>query len=181
MTNINRIIIVYINLNDGGYMPSLDLFDYYTFSDDYIFIGVTIDNKSFRMDIEDCRPFKILDTPEFSEMSLNNKTKNKILNFIGFNISVDEILDTMNNIDHDSPRLNYLETMIYYKTHQDGKNINEYNLKVKHFDDLINNFSQDFYSYKTLAINKDFSETEILLETYLTKEEINKKFKDYLL
>ncbi len=71
--------------------------------------------------------------------------------------------------------------MIYYKTHQDGKNINEYNLKVKHFDDLVNDFSEDFYSYKTLAINRDFSETEILLETYLTKEEINKKFKDYLL
>ena len=59
MTNINRIIIVYINLNDGGYMPSLNLFDYYTFSDDYIFIGVTIDNKSVRIDLEDCRPFKI--------------------------------------------------------------------------------------------------------------------------
>ena len=181
MTNINRIIIVYINLNDGGYMPSLNLFDYYTFSDDYIFIGVTIDNKSVRIDLEDCRPFKIFDTIEFSQMSLDTTSKNKILSFIGYNLTVDEILDVMNDIGEDSPRLNYLETMIYYKTHQNGKKIKEYNLKVKHFDDLINNFSQDFYSYKKLAINKDFSETEILLETYLTKEEINKKFKDYLL
>ncbi len=181
MTNINRIVIVYIDLNDGGFMPSLNMFDFYVFFEGHKFIGVSMDNKSMRMDLEDCRPFKIFDVLSFEQSTIDYEIKSEVLNYIGYNISVDEILDTMNSIDHEDVRFHYLETIIYYKTHQDGKNINEYNLKVKHFDDLVNDFSEDFYSYKTLAINRDFSETEILLETFLTKEEINKKFKDYLL
>lgn len=181
MTNINKIVIVYIDLNSGGYMPLLNLFDYHIFFGEDKFIGIGIDKKSLRVDLEDCSPYQLFNIFSFEETTIHYEIKNEVFQYIGYNMSIDDILDTINNIDSKDIRNHYLETMIYYKTNQVGKKINEYNLRVKHFDDLINYFAEDFYSYKILNNNKDFSESEIVLETYLTEKEIKEKFKDYLL
>lgn len=181
MTNINKIIITYIDLNDVGYMPSLELFHYHMFFDMDKFIGVTIDNKVRRIELEESGVHKIFNIISLEYSVIPKYVKDKVLEYVGYNLSLDDILDVMNEIDSNDIRNYYLETLLYYKTHQEGKKLNEYKLRVKHFDDLINYFNEDFYSYKIMNNNEDFSESEIILETYLTDDELKEKFKDYLL
>lgn len=181
MTNINKILIVYIDLNSGGYMPSLYAFHYHIFFGGDKFIGITINNKSVNLDLEGCEPYKLFNPLTFEFSLVPKDIKNKVLNYIGYNMDLDGILDTMNSIESHDIRNHYLESTLYYKTNQQGKKINKFNLKVKHFDDLINDFSEDFYSYQLVKNNKDFSESEIILETFLTKNEVETKFKKYLL
>lgn len=179
MTNINKINIVVINLSDEGYMPSLELFDHFLFFNDDMFVGVFIDNPNTRFELENSGSHMIYDVLSFSYIP--TAVRDVILNYIGFNLTTDEILDIMLDEKLDYDRRFYLETVLYYKNNQLGKNIKEYSLRVKHFDDLIHYFPEDFVSYEILQNNEDFSESDIRLRTYLTNEELKEKFKNYIL
>jgi hypothetical protein len=90
-------------------------------------------------------------------------------------------LDLLGDDTVDDVRKFYLKSILYYKNNQKGKDIQKLTINVKHFDDLINQFPEDFISYEILNNNDDFSETFLTIETYLTKEELNDKFKDFLI
>ncbi len=106
---------------------------------------------------------------------------NEILDYIGLNESIDGILDLMVDNKNDQNRLFYLKSVLYYTTTQEGKTINTYNLKVKHFDDLINEFSEDFVFFDVISNNEDYSQSEIFLMTYLNETELKNKFSNYIL
>lgn len=106
---------------------------------------------------------------------------NEILDYIGLNESIDGILDLMVDNKNDQNRLFYLKSVLYYITSQEGKTINSYNLKVKHFDDLINEFSEDFVFFDIISNNEDYSQSEIFLMTYLSEAELKNKFSNYIL
>ena len=106
---------------------------------------------------------------------------NEILDYIGLNESIDGILDLMVDNKNDQNRLFYLKSVLYYTTSQEGKTINTYNLKVKHFDDLINEFSEDFVFFDVISNNEDYSQSEIFLMTYLNETELKNKFSNYIL
>ena len=78
-------------------------------------------------------------------------------------------------------RLFYLKTLLYYKSNQEGKELKSYNLKIKHFDDLINQYSEDFIFFDVISNNEDYSESEIYLMTYLTENELKNKFTNYII
>jgi len=106
---------------------------------------------------------------------------NEILDFIGLNQNVDGILDLMVDNKEDQNRLFYLKSVLYYITNQEGRTINSYNLKVKHFDDFINEFSEDFVFFDVISNNEDYSQSEIFLMTYLNETELKNKFSNYIL
>lgn len=106
---------------------------------------------------------------------------NKVLDFIGLNQDIDGILDLMVDNKNDQNRLFYLKSVLYYITNQEGKTINSYNLKVKHFDDLVNQFSEDFVFFDIISNNDDYSQSEIFLMTYLNEDELKNKFRNYIL
>lgn len=180
MTNINKIIITHINLAYGGVLPPLELFDFHIFYGLDNFIGVSLDSNSLRCEIEESPKHDIYSVETFQYSTIPLGIKSRVLEYIGFSLSVDNILDIMLDTELDEDRKFYLETILYYKSSQEGKKIQKHKLKVKNFDDLVNHFPEDFVSYKILNNNNDFSESEIVLETYLTKEELNNKFKEYL-
>jgi hypothetical protein len=113
--------------------------------------------------------------------SLYHDALTGILYYIGLNQTVDGILDLMIDHKEDENRLFYLKSVLYYTTSQEGKTINSYNLKVKHFDDLINEFSEDFVFFNVISNNKDYSQSEIFLMTYLSEAELKNKFSNYIL
>lgn len=106
---------------------------------------------------------------------------NEILGYIGLNEDTDGILDLMFKNKGDQNRLFYLKTVLYYKLNQEGKELKSHTLKVKHFDDLVHFCAEDFVNYKIISNNYDFSESEIILETYLTEDEIKNKFTNYIM
>ncbi len=181
MTNINKIIVVHINLSYEGFLPSLDFFDYHIFYDTDNFIGVSLDSKSLRYELEGCGLYKTYDLETFKLSTIPIDIKNKMFEYLGLNLTIDDILDLMLDEDLDLDRKFYLESILYYKSNQEGKKLQKYNLRVKHFDDLSMDFPEDFVSYDIVENNEDFSEFRIKLQTYLTEEELNNKFKDYLL
>lgn len=181
ITNVNRIILVLIDLNTPGFMPKLNLFHYYLFFDEDKFIGVTLENKSRIMDLDECFTLQTFKLLALNNLNINAVIKSKILEWIGYNLSIDEILDEIVIGDIENMRNLYLETLLYYKIHQEGKIINKYKLNIRHFDDLINQFSEDFCAYEIISNNKDFSESEIKIDTYLTLAELSIKFRDYLI
>ena len=106
---------------------------------------------------------------------------NKMLDFIGLNQDIDGILDLMIDNKENENRLFYLKSVLYYTTTQEGKPINTYNLKVKHFDDFMHQFSEDFVFFDVISNNEDYSESEIYLMTYLTEKELKNKFTNYII
>ncbi len=178
MININKIILVIINIDRGDFVPSLDLFDYHVYITEDLFVGLAIDNPNLRYELNECGG-TVYNPDMFANLSLKRITP--MLEYIGYNLDVNDILDIMLDEEVDLTRKFYLETVLYYKSNQEGKKINEYKLRVKHFDDLSMDFPEDFVSYEVVSNNEDFSESEIIMETYLTKSEINDKFKEYLI
>jgi hypothetical protein len=181
MVNINKILITHINLSDNGYLPSLDLFDYYIFYESDEFIGLTLTSLDILNELQNSGPHKTYDLKSFSKSNVPNRIKTLLLDYIGFNFSADGILDLILEPDIDEDRKFYLKSVLYYKASQEGKELQTYNLKVKHFDDLVYYFAEDFVEYKILNNNDDFSESEITLKTYLKKSELKDKFKNYLI
>ena len=106
---------------------------------------------------------------------------NKMLDFIGLNQDNTLKLDLMFESKDDQNRLFYLKTVLYYKLNQEGKELKSYTLKVKHFDDLVHQFSEDFIFYDVISNNEDYSESEIYLMTYLTENELKNKFTNYII
>ncbi len=180
MVNINKILITHINLSDNGYLPSLDLFDYYIFYESDEFIGLNLTSLEFLNELQNSGPHKTYDLKTFPQSNVPTRVKSLLLDYIGFNFSVDDILDLILEPDIDEDRKFYLKSVLYYKTSQEGKELQTYNLKVKHFDDLIHCCAEDFVNYKVISNNEDFSESEIILETYLREDELKNKFKEYL-
>lgn len=178
MTNINKIVLVVINTSLGENIPSLDLFDYHAYISDDMFVGISIDNPSLRHEVKLCGG-TFYNPRIFAALPLKKITP--MLEYIGYTLSIDQILDIMLDEEVDIIRKFYLETVLYYKSNQEGRDLKEYQLKVKHFDDLAMDFPEDFVSYEILTNNEDFSESEIVLETYLTDDELKQKFKKYLL
>lgn len=180
MVNINKILITHINLSDNGYLPSLDLFDYYIFYESDEFIGLSLTSLDILNELQDSGPHKTYDLKSFSKSNVPTSIKSLLLDYIGFNFSIDDILDLILEPDIDEDRKFYLKSVLYYKASQEGKELQTYNLKVKHFDDLAHYCAEDFVNYKVISNNEDFSESEIILETYLTEDELKNKFKEYL-
>jgi hypothetical protein len=179
MTNINKIKIVIIDLSDDGYLPSLDLFDFHLFFNNTMFVGVFINNPSTIFELSMSGYHTVYDIESFSLLDLT--VKDSVLNYIGVNLTTDEILDIMLNEKLTINRKFYLETILYYKNNQRGKDLKEYKLTVKHFDDLINCFPEDFVSYNILQNNEDFSVSDICINTYLTNDEMNQKFGEFII
>jgi hypothetical protein len=106
---------------------------------------------------------------------------NQILDYIGLNEDIDGILDLMFQNKDDQNRLFYLKSVLHYKTTQEGKELKSYRLKIKNFNDLILQFSEDFIFFDIISNNDDYSESEIYLMTYLTQNEIKNKFTNYII
>jgi len=181
MTNINRIAIIYINLSDDGYLPSLTLFDYHLFFDIDKFVAVSIDNSNLRFELEQCGSYKIYDLLSFSDLNFDIISKSKILTYVGLSLSEDKILDLIIGDTKDSDRLFYLKSVLYYKVAQHGKIINKFNLNIKHFDDFINQYQEDIVEYDVKSNNEDFSESNVMIKTYLNESEINERFINYII
>jgi hypothetical protein len=180
MINVKNIIVTHIPLSDDGYLPSLDLFDFHIFYDDDNFIGVTIDSSELRFELEDAGLHKIYDIETLAFSTIPNEIKNMVLRYLGLNMSIDEILDIMLDEELDAIRSIYLNSIIYYRTNQEGKEIKGYELSVKHFIELRHKFPQDIVSYDILERENENYETKVKLETYLTEVELKNKFKEFL-
>ncbi len=181
MVNINKIIIVFINLSDDGYLPSLDLFDYHLFFDDDKFVGLTLDNKSTRIVLDESGYNKVYNIDEFRFSTLPNTIINEMLDYIGFNYTTDGILDLLLLENTETRRCLYLKAILYYKSNQEGKPLLKFNLKVRDVDDLLHYYPEDIFTYKITNNNYDFSESDILIETCLIEDEVKNKFIDYLI
>ncbi len=140
MININKIILVIINIDRGDFVPSLDLFDYHVYITEDLFVGLAIDNPNLRYELNECGG-TVYNPDMFANLSLKRITP--MLEYIGYNLDVNDILDIMLDEEVDLTRKFYLETVLYYKSNQEGKKINEYKLRVKHFDDLSMDFPED--------------------------------------
>ena len=75
----------------------------------------------------------------------------------------------------------YLESVLYFKSNQEGKKIRTIQLTIKHFDDFIHQFSEDIISHEILSNNDDFSESIVIIETYLTEEKVKRRFINFLI
>jgi hypothetical protein len=103
----------------------------------------------------------------------------ELLSYIGFNLTLDNILDLILDSKLDEKRLELLHSILYYKTNQYGKNENSFKIIVDNFDDFLNEHSEDINSYNIIFDNYDNSNTELYIETFLTIDEIKGKFKSY--
>ena len=180
MINVKNIIVTHIPLSDDGYLPSLDLFDFHIFYDDDNFIGVSIDSSQLRFELEDAGLHKTYDIETLIFSTIPNQIKNMILTYLGLNMSIDEILDIMLDEELDVIRSIYLNSVIYYRTNQEGKEVKGYDLSVKHFIELRHKFPQDIVSYDILERENENYETKVKLETHLTEKELKNKFKEFL-
>lgn len=176
MININRIKIYIL---DNTFI-NVDLpIDYAVELPDDMSMCLMIDSNRLSEELSNFESY-YLDELDLIDMDYY-PALNKILDYIGLNESVDGILDLMVDNKNDQNRLFYLKSVLYYTTSQEGKTINSYNLKVKHFDDLINEFSEDFVFFNVISNNEDYSQSEIFLMTYLSEAELKNKFSNYIL
>jgi hypothetical protein len=176
MININRIKIYIL---DNKFI-NVDLpIDYAVELPDDMLMCLMIDSNRLSEELTNFESY-YLDELDFIDIDYY-PALNEILDYIGLNQSIDGILDLMVDNKNDQNRLFYLKSVLYYITSQEGKTINTYNLKVKHFDDLINEFSEDFVFFDVISNNEDYSQSEIFLMTYLNETELKNKFSDYIL
>jgi hypothetical protein len=176
MVNINKIKI-YILGNE-----SIDYDSYIDYSvklPDDLLMCLMLDNNRLSEELSDFESYylddlDLIDSNYYSAL-------NEILDYIGLNEDIDGILDLMYDNKDDQNRLFYLKTLLYYKSNQEGKELKSYNLKIKHFDDLINQYSEDFIFFDVISNNEDYSESEIYLMTYLTENELKNKFTNYII
>jgi len=176
MININRIKIYILD----NKIISVDLpIDYTVQLPDNMVMCLMVDSNRLSEELSDFESY-YLDDLDLIDSS-HYYALNEILDFIGLNLDIDGILDLMVDNKNDQNRLFYLKSVLYYITSQEGKTINTYNLKVKHFDDLINKFSEDFVFFDIISNNEDYSQSEIFLMTYLNESELKNKFSNYIL
>lgn len=176
MININKIKIYIL----GNKPIDYDLYiDYSVELPDGLLMCLMLDNNRLSEELSDFESYylddlDLIDTDYYPAL-------NEILDYIGLNDDTDGILDLMFENKDDQNRLFYLKTVLYYKLNQEGKELKSYTLKVKHFDDLVHQFSEDFIFYDIISNNEDYSESEIYLMTYLTENEIKNKFTNYII
>jgi hypothetical protein len=176
MININRIKIYML---DNEFI-NVDLpIDYTVELPDDMSMCLMVDSNRLSEELSNFESY-YLDELDFIDVDYY-PALNEILDYIGLNESIDGILDLMVDNKNDQNRLFYLKSVLYYTTTQEGKTINTYNLKVKHFDDLINEFSEDFVFFDVISNNEDYSQSEIFLMTYLNETELKNKFSNYIL
>jgi len=157
----------------------LELFDYCK-SDNNILIGIAIDSTKLINEL-------LYDKVEFDSHQITDEITiykdyledlQSVMDYCGIKFSMDGILDELFENTCETRKL-YLESILYYKLNQEGKVINEFNLIIKHFDDFLHQHSEDIYSYDILSNNEDFSESNVIISTHLTREELP-KFKRFL-
>ena len=175
MVNINDIYIV---MFDELTSYEEDTFDFEFFNDDFEILGLTLKSRlsDIKKTSEYCEViyFKLL---EFTDSVVDSKEV--ILDYLGFNYSVDTILDIINETK-DKNRIFYLKSILNYKTQQEDKPVFKDTYFVEHFDDFINEYGYDFLGYEILGNNEDYSVTEVVLKSCLEKEEIKNKYKKYI-
>lgn len=181
MVNINKIRIFIIHQLDVPYLDMQKFFDCFN-TGHHLFVGLTIDSEKLRNELDG--------TWDYSSYSITNIDQidkkyyiliTPLIEYCGIEHTINGILDIMLDDKLDDNRRFYLESMLYFKSNQKGKKINTLNLIVKHFDDFSHRFSEDIISYEIISNNKDFSETMVIIETYLTEEEVSKKFNKFLI
>lgn len=181
MININKIRIFVIEYPDVSILNSLELFDVSEVGKD-VYIGLAVDSTRLRDELNGIcsySSYAITDTDQ-----INKQYKDilePIINYCGIQHTINGILDIMLEEVIDYNRKFYLESVLYFKSNQKGKKLNKLNLFVKHFDDFSYQFSEDIFSYDIISNNEDFSETRVIIETYLTEQEAIKKFNEYLI
>ena len=158
----------------------LELFDY-CIADNNILIGVAIDSSRLihylSVDKVEFDSYQITD--DISIYKDYIEELQSVIDYCGIKSSIDTILDELFENTCETRKL-YLESVLYYKTNQEGRVINEFNLNFKHFDDFLHQHSEDIYSYDILSNNEDFSESNVIISTHLTREELS-KFKRFLI
>jgi len=180
MINVNKIRIFIINIPNIQHLDSLGVFDHYEIGW-HLFVGLAVDSPRLREELDgiyDYSSTPLIDYREISE--IYEKQLRPVLEYSGIQYSIDGILDTMLDENIDIKRKFYLESILYFKSNQKGKRLNNLNLNIKHFDDFCHQFSEDIVSHEILFNNEDFSETRVIIETYLTEEEAKTKFSDFI-
>lgn len=180
MINVNKIHIFIIENLNVEYTLDLHLFDYFQF--EYgIFSGLAVDSSRLReeLDVYNYSSTVLIDYHKIIESY--EKQLTPLLEYCGIVYTIDDILDTILDEKLDDNRRIYLESVLYFKSNQKGKTLNNLNLKIRHFDDFCHQFSEDIVSHEIILNNKDFSETRVIIETYLTEKEANTKFINYLI
>jgi hypothetical protein len=179
MININNIKIFVIENPDIPYLNDLGLFDYFN-HDNNLFIGIAIDSTRLRDELDGTFNYtshSITDTKGIDKDYTS--ILDSVLEYCGIELDIDNILDIM--FDVDMNRKIYLESILYFKSNQKGKRVNNIQLTIEHFDDFANQFSEDIISHKVLSNNEDFSKTIVIIETHLTEKEATNKFNKFLI
>lgn len=194
MININKIKIYVAEFTNEHQLIGLDMFDVSTIIGN-LFVGLSIESQNILdefTDFEHWTHYNLLDINYITDPTLTEVVqviKDYTCVFHDLNDVVDTMLDGVEFNSPDGYHVNidkycreiYLRSVIYYKNNQEGKKRNFYKLKVKHFDDFAHEFAEDLISTEVLHNNSDFSESDVLIETYLTDNEINDKFKEYII
>ena len=181
MVNINNIRIFVIDNPDIPYLEDLGMFDYFDYGYN-VFIGLAVDSVRLRDELDgiwDYSSYVITDTKGIDKQY--EHILETVLGYCGIEFGIDGILDMMLDEDVDLNRRFYLESVLYFKSNQKGKKINRIQLTIKHFDDFIHSFSEDVVSHEIISNNDDFSETIVIIETYLSDKEIDSKFSNFLI
>lgn len=180
MVNINKIRIFVIDNPDVPYLIGLGLFDTYNFGDS-VFIGLAIDSTRLRYELDGFWSYTSHSINNFNDVSKEHKLIiQPILEYCGIDNDINGILDIMLDENIDINRKFYLESILYFKSNQKGRKKNTIELTIKHFDDFIHHFSEDIINHEILSNNGDFSESIVIIETYLTEEELKVRFINYL-
>jgi hypothetical protein len=179
MVNINEIKVYIAELTNKNYIPSEDLFEVYSLDPYGNFIGLAIDNNMVRDELRGTN-YVTYDLNELDKIQfVYDEHVETIRDYTGIDLDTDGILDVL--IEGVDPvRELYLKSMLYFKTNQDGRPINEFTLRVKYYADFSNDFSEDLVSATVLNTDSDTSVSEINIKTHLTEEEIKFKFLNYL-
>jgi hypothetical protein len=182
MVNINEIKVYVAELTNKNYIPSEDLFEVYNLDPYGNFIGLAIDNNMVRDELRGTN-YVTYGLNELGDIQfVYDKHVERIREYVGIDLDTDGILDAMIELDDiaDPVRELYLKSMLYYKTNQAGKPINEFKLRVKCYADFSNDFSEDLVSADVINTESDTLISEIKIKTHLTEEEIKNKFSNYI-
>jgi len=193
MANIHNIKVFIIE--DWITKPDFSLFDV-AFAFDDLFIGLAVQNDMILGEINICSDganyniLDLIDLPNYHMGEVFDKCFDVIISFTGIKLEINDILDIMNGdlvekIDDDviefdiHDRRIYLESMLYYKSNQDGKEINGFSIRVEGYDEFLSEFEDDIITCVVISHEK-FIYYNIDIETYLTLEEMNEKFEGFL-
>lgn len=179
MVNINKIKIIHFNLDLSGYIP-FEFIHYYNELNNFG-VALVIDSKELRHELNFCDGHTVYDITNYEKL---NKIFDiiDITKFCGISLSIDGILDAMlDDEDVGKLRRSYLDSMLYYKTTQEGKPINNFFLTLKHIDTLLEEHPEDIFDFYIVNQNYNLTETKVDLRSYLTKEEVKNKFKKYII